>query len=96
MYVYYVVYDITGKNGITGKGYCVINRKRKITNYTEIKEIENSIIENSKEKYLDLKGVLINNFILLRKEKKNEKNYTNKYTDNSNDATSNNTSNNHR
>lgn len=70
MYVYYVVFDIMGKNGIIGKGNCVINRKRKITGYTDIKEIENSVVENNKEEYPDVKGVLITNFILLRKEKK--------------------------
>lgn len=70
MYVYYVVFDMMGKNGIIGKGYCVINRKRKITDYTDIKEIENSVVENSKKEYPDLNGVLITNFILLRKEKK--------------------------
>lgn len=70
MYVYYVVYDMMGKNGIIGKGYCIITLKRKITDYTEIKEMENGVIENNKEEYPDLKGVLINNFILLRKEKK--------------------------
>lgn len=87
MYVYYVVFEIMGKNGIIGKGNCICNLKRKITDYTEIKGIENSVVENNKEKYPDLKGVLINNFILLRKEKNNEKNYTDNYTDNSNDNT---------
>lgn len=87
MYVYYVVYEIMGKNGIIGKGACICNLKRKITDYTEINEIENSVVENNKEEYPDLKGVLINNFILLRKEKNNEKNYTDKYTDNSNNNT---------
>ena len=89
MYVYYVVYDIIGKIGMMGKGYCVINRKRKITDYTDIKEIENSVVENNKKEYPDLNGVLINNFILLKKEKNNEKNYTDNYTDNSNNNTSN-------
>lgn len=70
MYVYYVVYDMMGKNGIIGKGACICNLKRKITDYTEIKEMENGVIENNKEEYPDLKDVLINNFILLRKEKK--------------------------
>lgn len=91
MYVYYVVYDLTGKNGIAGKGYCIITLKRKITDYTDIKEIENSVVENNKKEYPDLTGVLITNFILLRKEKKNERNY---YEDNSNDTTSNNNSSN--
>lgn len=93
MYVYYVVYDITGEASIIGKGACICNLKRKITDYTEIKEIENSIIENNKENYPNLEGVLINNFILLRKEKKNEKNYTDKYTDNYTDNSNNNTGN---
>lgn len=97
MYVYYVVFDMMGKNGgkngIIGKGYCVINRKRKITGYTDIKEIENSVVENNKEEYPDLNGVLITNFILLRKEKKNEKNYTDEYTDNYTDNSNNNTNN---
>lgn len=93
MYVYYVVFDMMGKNGgkngIIGKGYCVINRKRKITDYTDIKEIENSVVENNKKEYPDLNGVLITNFILLRKGKNNEKNYTDNYTDNSNNNTNN-------
>lgn len=70
MYVYYVVYDTIGKKGIIGKGYCVITLKRKITGYTEIKDLENSVIEKNKKEYPDLNGVLITNFILLRKEKK--------------------------
>lgn len=93
MYVYYVVYDIMGKNGIIGKGTCICNLKRKITDYTEIQEIENSVVENNKEEYPDLNGVLITNFILLRKEKKNEKNYTDEYTDNYTDNSNNNTNN---
>ncbi|MCI6189921.1 MAG: hypothetical protein MR691_08270 [Clostridium sp.] len=94
MYVYYVVYDIMGKNGIIGKGTCMCNLKRKITDYDVIKDAKVGIIKDVIENYPNLEDVLITNFILLRKEKKNEKNYIDKYTDNSNDATSNNTSNN--
>ena len=93
MYVYYVVFEIMGKASIIGKGACICNLKRKITGYTDIKEIENSVVENNKEEYPDLNGVLITNFILLRKEKKNEKNYTDEYTDNYTDNSNNNTGN---
>lgn len=87
MYVYYVVYEIMGENCVIGKGSCLCNLNRKITDYTDIKKIENSVVENSKKEYPDLNGVSITNFILLRKEKNNEKNYTDNCTDNSNDNT---------
>lgn len=89
MYVYYVVYEIIGKYGIAGNGSCEIILYKKITDYAKIQEIKNRLIENAKKKCPDLKDVLITNFILLRKEKKNEKNYTDEYTDNSNNNTNN-------
>lgn len=87
MYVYYVVYDMMGKNGIIGKGACICNLKRKITDYDAIKDAKVGIIKGVIENYPNLEDVLITNFILLRKEKNNEKNYTDKYTDNSNNNT---------
>ena len=72
MYVYYVVYDIMGKNGIIGKGACMCNLKRKITDYDAIKDAKVGIIKDVIENYPNLEDVLITNFILLRKEKNNE------------------------
>lgn len=72
MYVYYVVYEMFNEINCIGKGCCISLVKGKIRDDNTIKEIRNRIIEDNKEKYPDLIGVLITNFILLRKEKNNE------------------------
>ena len=86
MCVYYVVYEIMGKNYTIGKGSCICNLNRKITDYDAIEDVKTGIIKEIKEQYPNLDDVLITNFRLLRKEEKDEK----KYASNSNDATSNN------
>lgn len=91
MYAYYVVYEIMGKASIIGKGACICNLKRKITDYDAIKDAKVGIIKDVIENYPNLEDVLITNFILLRKEKNNEKNYTDKYTDKYTDNSNNNT-----
>lgn len=70
MYVYYVVYEMFNEINCIGKGSCISLVTEKITDYNKIEEIRKRIIEDNKEEYPDLKGVLITNFILLRKEKK--------------------------
>lgn len=72
MYVYYVVYEIMGKNCIIGKGSCLCNLNRKITDYDAIKDAKVGIIKDVIENYPNLEDILITNFILLRKEKNNE------------------------
>lgn len=70
MYVYYVVYEIMGKNYTIGKGSCICNLNRKITDYDAIEDVKTGIIKDIKEQYPNLDDVLITNFRLLRKKEK--------------------------
>ena len=62
-YVYFISYTFTSKDG-TGSGNTIVARDGKINSVIDIRDIERGLIEGH-----DLFSVIVNNYILMSKEK---------------------------